>query len=73
MRPDRHFLCSRAEFDTWLAERRTPRMEHFYRWMRRRTGYLMEGDGPVSGRWNFDEENRGSFGPEGPGMLVPPV
>lgn len=33
-------------------------MEHFYRDMRRKTGYLMEGEDPVGGRWNFDEENR---------------
>ena len=71
--PDRHFLCSREEFASWLTERSTPRMEHFYRWMRRRTGYLMEGAQPVSGRWNFDEENRGSFGPDGPGLLITPA
>ena len=72
VRPDRHFLCSREEFSSWLAGRKAPRMEHFYRWMRRRTGYLMEAGEPVAGRWNFDEENRGSFGPDGPGLLRPP-
>lgn len=71
--PDRHFLCSREEFAGWLSGRKAPRMEHFYRWIRRRTGYLMEDGEPVAGRWNFDEENRGSFGPDGPGMLRPPL
>jgi deoxyribodipyrimidine photolyase-related protein len=33
-------------------------MEDFYRWQRRRLGYLMEGDEPTTGRWNFDDENR---------------
>ena len=33
-------------------------MEDFYRWQRKRSGYLMEGDQPVGGQWNFDEDNR---------------
>ena len=33
-------------------------METFYRWQRRRLGYLMDGDEPATGRWNYDEENR---------------
>jgi len=34
------------------------RMEYFYRYMRKRTGLLMDGDAPEGGRWNFDAENR---------------
>lgn len=33
-------------------------MEFFYREMRRETGYLMDGDKPEGGQWNFDKENR---------------
>ena len=55
---DDRFLCGRAEFAEWAGGRRQLRMEHFYRWMRRRTGLLMEGDGPAGGRWNYDSENR---------------
>ncbi len=33
-------------------------METFYRRMRRRTGLLMDGEGPAGGRWNYDAENR---------------
>ncbi len=33
-------------------------MEYFYREMRRRTGFLMEGGKPVGGQWNLDRENR---------------
>lgn len=58
MLPDDRFLCSRAEFATWAEGRRTLRMEHFYRMMRRRTGLLMEGDAPAGGQWNYDRENR---------------
>jgi deoxyribodipyrimidine photolyase-related protein len=55
---DDRFLCSKAEFAAWAAGRKQLRMEHFYRAMRRKTGLLMDGDGPESGRWNFDRENR---------------
>ncbi|MCC5932593.1 MAG: cryptochrome/photolyase family protein [Balneolales bacterium] len=33
-------------------------MEYFYREMRKRTGYLMQGDKPEGGQWNFDKDNR---------------
>ena len=33
-------------------------MEDFYRWQRRRLGYLMDGEEPAEGKWNFDSENR---------------
>lgn len=65
-REDRHFLVSRLEFAQWARGYRQVRMENFYRWMRRRTGVLMEGDEPAGGRWNFDAENRESFGRDGP-------
>ena len=56
--PNEQFVCSGEEFAGWAAGRRTMRMEDFYRWQRTRTGVLMDGDGPVDGRWNFDAENR---------------
>jgi deoxyribodipyrimidine photolyase-related protein len=46
-------------------------MEFFYREQRRRFGILMEGGQPVGGTWNFDKENRGSFGRGGPVALPP--
>lgn len=52
------FLCSRDEFAGWAGDRTRLRMEDFYRWQRRRFGWLMDGDDPVGGRWNFDAENR---------------
>lgn len=65
-REDRHFLVSRAEFAQWARGYRQLRMESFYRWMRKRTGVLMDGDGPAGGEWNFDASNRESFGRQGP-------
>ncbi|MBA3303992.1 MAG: cryptochrome/photolyase family protein, partial [Acidimicrobiia bacterium] len=52
------FLCHRDEFATWASGRRRLVMEDFYRQQRQRLGYLMDGDQPVGGRWNFDAENR---------------
>ena len=71
--PDRHFLCSAAEFRKWAKGRRQLRMEFFYRDMRRKTGLLMEGGRPVGGAFNFDPSNRESFGARGPGPLRPPL
>jgi deoxyribodipyrimidine photolyase-related protein len=58
IRDDDRFFCSRAGFAQWVNGRTSPRMEYFYRDMRRRSGYLMQGDAPVGGAWNFDSENR---------------
>jgi deoxyribodipyrimidine photolyase-related protein len=57
VRSDR-FLCHADDFAAWAEERRTLRLEDFYRWQRRRLGYLMDGDEPEGGRWNFDADNR---------------
>jgi deoxyribodipyrimidine photolyase-related protein len=51
------FLCSPDTFDAWAGD--PPyRQENFYRMMRRETGYLMEGDSPLGGEWNYDDENQ---------------
>ena len=72
-REDGHFLCSLDDFARWAAGRKELRLDHFYRWMRRRTGLLMEGDQPAGGAWNFDAENRASFPKGGPGTLPAPA
>ena len=69
---DRHFLCTTTAFRAHAAERKQLRMEFFYRMMRKKTGILMDGSKPVGGRWNFDAENRGSFGKSGPPQLPQP-
>ena len=71
--PDRHFLCSTAQFGKWAEGRRQLRMEFFYREMRRQTGILMEGGDPAGGAFNFDASNRASFGARGPGPVRPPL
>ncbi len=52
------FLCHRDEFAEWAGDRDRLRLEDFYRWQRRRLGYLMDGDEPEGGQWNFDHDNR---------------
>ncbi len=58
IRRDRRFVIGRRAFADWMARQAEPRMEWFYRDMRRHTGLLMEGDEPAGGRWNFDADNR---------------
>jgi deoxyribodipyrimidine photolyase-related protein len=55
---DDRFLCSRDDFEQWAQGRKQLRMEYFYRQMRKATGYLMDGDHPAGGQWNFDADNR---------------
>ena len=52
------FLCHRDDFADWAGDRDRLRLEDFYRWQRRKLGYLMVGDAPAGGRWNYDHENR---------------
>ena len=73
IRTDRHHLCQVEEFAAHAQGRKQLRMEHFYRWMRRRHGVLMDGDSPVGGTWNLDSENRSAFGRAGPAMIPEPV
>jgi deoxyribodipyrimidine photolyase-related protein len=48
------------------------RNEYFYREMRRRLDVLMRGTNPVGGSWNYDSDNRASFGRDGPGEVPAP-
>ncbi|MFN0066811.1 MAG: cryptochrome/photolyase family protein [Limisphaerales bacterium] len=71
-RPDRHFLTSIGDLARHAAGRKQLRLEFFYRELRKRTGLLMDGDAPAGGAWNYDAENRRSFGKAGPGRLPAP-
>ncbi len=70
---DKHFIARRGEFKKWLAERKQPRMEYWYRELRKDRQILMNGDKPVGGQWNFDKDNRKSFGKNGPTDLPKPT
>jgi deoxyribodipyrimidine photolyase-related protein len=71
-RPDTHFYCDPHDFADWAKGKKELRLEFFYRWLRKRDDVLMHDGQPVGGRWNFDTENRGSFGKRGPGLLPTP-
>jgi deoxyribodipyrimidine photolyase-related protein len=55
-----HFFTERHTLKQMFAGKKTYLMETFYRKMRTQYGILMEADGktPLSGRWNYDAENR---------------
>ncbi len=73
IRPDTHFLCSKEEFKKFSTGRKILRMEFFYRMMRQKLNVLMDHGYPAGGVWNFDKENRKSFGKKGPGEIPLPV
>lgn len=68
IREDDRFICSKEEFSTWAKDRKSLRMEYFYREMRQKTSILMDGDQPLGGQWNFDTDNRK---PAKNGMSIP--
>jgi deoxyribodipyrimidine photolyase-related protein len=58
IRPDCRFLCSPHEFAEWAGNRKQIRLEYFYREMRKKHNILMQDNEPISGQWNYDNENR---------------
>ena len=58
IREDDRFVASARRFSEWATDRKSMRMEFFYREMRRETDLLMEGDQPAGGQWNYDHDNR---------------
>ena len=72
LRPDRHFLSTPEEFAEHAKGRKQLRLEYFYRELRRKYDILMDGREPEGGKWNYDADNRGSFGKTGPGQLHAP-
>lgn len=73
VRPQRRFLLAIDAFAAWAEGRKVLRLEHFYRYMRRRHGILMAGSDPVGGTWNLDKENRKTFDRRGPGAVPAPL
>ena len=71
IREDRHFFSSITEFLAHAKNRKSLRMEYFYREQRKRHNILMQGAEPAGGQWNFDADNREAFGSNGPGAVPP--
>lgn len=74
MHEDTHFYATVDDFAKHARRRGSLRLEYFYREMRQKHGILMETDAPtqpLGGQWNFDADNRETFGKAGPGFLPP--
>jgi deoxyribodipyrimidine photolyase-related protein len=72
VRDDTHFFSTVRDFTEHARGRKQLRLEFFYRELRQKTGILMDGKKPLGDQWNFDADNRGSFGKQGPGLLPKP-
>jgi deoxyribodipyrimidine photolyase-related protein len=53
-----HFLTERAFLAGFFKGKKTYLMETFYREMRKKYKILMDGQEPLTGKWNYDQENR---------------
>jgi len=73
VRTDQHFFSTLADFNAFADGRKQLRLEYFYRELRVKSGVLMDGDSPEGGDWNYDAENRGTFGKAGPGLIPEPA
>jgi deoxyribodipyrimidine photolyase-related protein len=72
VRLDRHFFTTVDDFSEHASGRKQLRLEFFYRPLRERFNVLMDNGEPAGGQWNYDADNRGSFGKSGPDKLRPP-
>ena len=53
-----HFMSSRNELGDFFQGKKIFLMENFYHMMRKKHNVLMQGDKPLTGKWNYDGENR---------------
>lgn len=53
-----HFLTSRSFLKDFFMGKKTYLMETFYREMRKKYEILMDGKEPLTGQWNYDQDNR---------------
>ena len=75
LREDTHFFSTVSEFAAHAQGRKQLRLEYWYRALRIQHQVLLEDDQrtPLGGQWNFDADNRESFGKAGPQNLMPPL
>jgi len=66
VRPDQHFFTNLSDFKNFALKRKQIRMEYWYRDLRQKFNILMQNGQPAGGAWNYDSENRKSFGKGGP-------
>ena len=73
LRDDLHFFSTVRDFAAHAQGRKQLRLEFWYRALRQKTGILMDSKEPAGGQWNFDADNRASFGAQGPGAIPAPT
>jgi deoxyribodipyrimidine photolyase-related protein len=73
IREDRHFFSTVREFAAHAKGRKQLRLEYWYRELRQKHNLLMRDGKPEGDTWNFDQENRESFGKEGPPPIPAPT
>ncbi len=73
VRDDTHFFSTVRDFAAHAKGRKQLRLEYWYRELRHKHGILIDGKEPVGGQWNFDADNRESFGKAGPQNVPPPT
>lgn len=56
--PTPNFLTPSVELASLLPVNKALRMNSFYIKQRQRLGILLDGEGPVGGKWSFDTDNR---------------
>jgi deoxyribodipyrimidine photolyase-related protein len=71
VRQDSHFLCKEKDFADHAENRKSLRLEFFYREMRRKHNVLMDAKTPLGGSWNYDKDNRESLPKSGPPHPTP--
>ncbi len=67
-----HFLTQRHELDQFFKGKKTYLLESFYRQMRRKYDIMMDGNEPITGKWNYDADNRKKYDPKVP-IPSPPL
>jgi deoxyribodipyrimidine photolyase-related protein len=73
LRDDTHFFSTVRAFAAHAKGRKQLRLEYWYRELRQANGILMDGKAPLGGQWNFDADNRESFGKAGPQNVPAPT
>lgn len=56
-----HFLTPRFALRQFFSGKKMYLMESFYRDIRKKTGYLMFNNEPLTGQWNYDHDNRSGY------------
>lgn len=73
IREDDFFFSTVREFAEHAKGRKQLRLEYWYRELRKKHAILMQDDQPLGGEWNYDQENRSSFGKAGPPLIPAPL